>query len=192
MDSINPAFEDSSTGLGVLCLTQTTFATPYQIGLDIELSGVFGTYASDADISMENGTVSPSQIALNGRFHTNNASTDFAECTVPSLPTASLPLEKFTPGGDDGPNCVSSSNQQASISQPSISDNNSNEPAAPPASQPTKVRGRKPSQSEDPSKPFACTKCRCHFRRQDHLRRHNLSVHANKMPFEYSDCRKKS
>jgi hypothetical protein len=40
-----------------------------------------------------------------------------------------------------------------------------------------KRRGRKPSLTEDPSKTFVCNLCNHCFRRQEHLKRHHLSLH---------------
>ena len=53
-----------------------------------------------------------------------------------------------------------------------------------------KRRGRKPSLTEDPSKTFVCNLCNHRFRRQEHLKRHHLSLHTQEKPFECHKCRK--
>ena len=53
-----------------------------------------------------------------------------------------------------------------------------------------KRRGRKPSFTEDPSKTFVCNLCNHRFRRQEHLKRHHLSLHTQEKPFECHKCRK--
>ncbi|CCH61581.1 hypothetical protein TBLA_0F00370 [Henningerozyma blattae CBS 6284] len=56
---------------------------------------------------------------------------------------------------------------------------------------PLKTRGRKPSPFNDPSKIFICPYCNRRFKRQEHLKRHNRSLHMGEKPFDCHICNKK-
>ncbi|CDK24775.1 unnamed protein product [Kuraishia capsulata CBS 1993] len=52
-------------------------------------------------------------------------------------------------------------------------------------------RATSPTLSEDLEKQFQCEHCPKKFRRSEHLKRHNRSVHSNDRPFHCSFCEKK-
>ncbi|CCK71186.1 C2H2-type zinc finger protein KNAG_0G01280 [Huiozyma naganishii CBS 8797] len=53
-----------------------------------------------------------------------------------------------------------------------------------------KTRGRKPSLVDDPSKQFGCKYCPRKFKRQEHLKRHILSLHVGEKRFGCPICGK--